>query len=253
MPLQVNAAVKVLHFETIGSTNAEALRQLALGLEAPFWIVADEQSEGRGRGGRRWHSPKGNLHATLGLRLGVSASSATQLSFVAALAAHDAIARHLPAEQVSALRLKWPNDVLLGGAKIAGILIESAAYPGTAGLAVAIGTGINVASAPAETGRPTAALGLAPNARAAVFEELARAFDSWLARWNEARHFAAIQAAWLLRAHEMGEPLNVSLNGSSIGGRFQGLDERGALRLKTDAGDIITVTAGDIYPGAQKS
>jgi BirA family transcriptional regulator, biotin operon repressor / biotin---[acetyl-CoA-carboxylase] ligase len=251
VPLQVNAAVKVLHFETAGSTNAEALRQFASGTEAPFWIVADEQSEGRGRSGRRWHSPKGNLYATLGLRPGVSPAEATQLSFVAALAAYDAIASHLPAEQVGALRLKWPNDILLGGAKIAGILIESAAYPRTAGLAAAIGIGINVAQAPADTGRPVAALGLAPNARAAVFEELARAFDAWLDRWDLARGFAAIRDAWLMRAHAMGEPLNVSLNGSTIRGRFQGLDERGALRLKTDAGDVIAVTAGDVYSGAQ--
>jgi BirA family biotin operon repressor/biotin-[acetyl-CoA-carboxylase] ligase len=249
-PLQVNTAAKVLYFETIGSTNVEALRQLALGVEAPFWIVADEQSEGRGRSGRRWQSPKGNLYATLGLRLSVSASAATQLSFVAALATCDAIASHLPAEQVTALRLKWPNDVLLKGAKIAGILIESAAAPGTGGLAAAIGIGINVASAPAGTSRPVAALGLAPNARAAVFEELARAFDAWLARWDQTRGFATIREAWLERAHVIGEPLNVSLNGSTIGGRFQGLDERGALRLKTDAGDDIVVTAGDVYAGA---
>ncbi len=226
------------------------MRQLALGMEAPFWIVADEQSEGRGRNGRRWQSPKGNLYATLGLRLNVSATMATQLSFVAALAARDAIASHLPAEQVAALRLKWPNDVLLNGAKAAGILIESAVSPGTSDLAVAIGIGINVASAPASAGRPVATLGLAPGARTAVFEELVRAFDVWLARWDLAKGFAAIREAWLERAHVMGEPLNVSLNGSLIGGRFQGLDERGALRLKTGAGDVITVTAGDIYPGA---
>jgi BirA family biotin operon repressor/biotin-[acetyl-CoA-carboxylase] ligase len=239
-----------LHFETIGSTNAEALRELALGTGAPFWVVADEQSEGRGRSGRHWHSAKGNLHATLGLRLGVSPAEATQLSFVAALAAYDAIASHLPAEQAATLRLKWPNDVLLGGAKVAGILIESAAYPRTAGLAAAIGIGINVAQAPLDTGRRVASLGLAPNARAAVFEELARAFDAWLDRWDGAKGFAAIRVAWLERAHAMGEPLNVSLNGSTIGGRFQGLDERGALRLKTDAGGVIAVTAGDVYSGA---
>jgi BirA family biotin operon repressor/biotin-[acetyl-CoA-carboxylase] ligase len=121
-----------------------------------------------------------------------------------------------------------PNDVLLAGAKIAGILIESAAYPRIAGLATAIGIGINVAQAPADTGRPVAALGLAPNARAAVFEELARAFDAWLNRWDGARGFAAIRDAWLKRAHAMGEPLNISLNGSTIRGGFQGLDERRA-------------------------
>ena len=246
MPLQTSTAAKVLHFESLNSTNTEALRQLGSGAEAPLWIVADEQVQGRGRSGRRWHSPKGNLYATLGLRLGVSAAVATELSFVAALAAYDAIARHLPAEQAAALRLKWPNDVLLGGAKIAGILIESATLPKGAGLAAAIGIGINVASAPLDTGRPVAAMGLAPDARAAVFEELAPAFAAWLGRWNEGRGFAGIRNAWLARAHAIGEPLNVSLNGSSIGGRFHGLDERGALQLRTDAGVVITVNAGDI-------
>ena len=128
MTLQ-KSGFSALHFESLDSTNAEALRQLALGTEGPLWIVADEQTEGRGRAGRRWQSPKGNLYATLGLRPGVSAGVATQLSFVAALAAFDAIASQLPQEQHSSLHLKWPNDVLLSGAKIAGILIESIAGP----------------------------------------------------------------------------------------------------------------------------
>ena len=247
MALQ-KSAFRVLHFESLDSTNAEALRQFGSGAEVPFWIVADEQSEGRGRGGRRWQSPKGNLYATLGFRPGVSASIATQLSFVAALAAFDAIASHLPVEQHSGLHLKWPNDVLLSGAKIAGILIESITGPKGTGLAAAIGIGINVSLAPQYTGRPVAALGADPRARTAVFEALARAFETWLARWDEGRGFAGIREAWLARAHVIGEPLNVSLNGSSIGGRFHGLDERGALQLETDAGVVIAVSAGDIYP-----
>jgi BirA family transcriptional regulator, biotin operon repressor / biotin---[acetyl-CoA-carboxylase] ligase len=242
------SGISALHFESLDSTNAEALRQLALGTEGPLWIVADEQTEGRGRAGRRWQSPKGNLYATLGFRPGVAASIATQLSFVAALAAFDAIASQLPVERHSGLHLKWPNDVLLGGAKIAGILIESIAGPKGNGLAAAIGIGINVGLAPQYTGRPVAALGLDPGARTAVFETLARAFAAWLARWDEGRGFAGIRDAWLARAHVIGEPLNVSLNGSSIRGRFHGLDERGALQLETDAGSVITVSAGDIYP-----
>ncbi len=226
------------------------MRQLGPGAEGPFWIVAGEQSEGRGRAGRRWQSPKGNLYATLGLRPGVSAGVATQLSFVAALAAFDAIASQLPVEQLSGLRLKWPNDVLLGGAKIAGILIESITGSNGTGIAVAIGIGINVSLAPHYTGRPVAALGSDPGACAAVFEALARAFEIWLGRWDEGRGFAGIREAWLARAHVIGEPLNVSLNGSSIGGRFHGLDERGALQLVTEAGVVITVNAGDIYPSA---
>jgi BirA family biotin operon repressor/biotin-[acetyl-CoA-carboxylase] ligase len=140
---------------------------------------------------------------------------------------------------------------LLGGAKIAGILIESAALPKKAGLAAAIGIGINVASAPADTGRSVASLGLAPAARAAVFDELARTFVIWLGRWDEGRGFPGLRNAWLARAHVIGEPLNVSLNGSSIGGRFHGLDERGALQLRTDTGVVITVNAGDITPAPQ--
>lgn len=248
MALETTAS-RILHFESLDSTNAEALRQLASGVEGAFWAVADEQSEGRGRAGRRWHSPKGNLYATLGLRLSVAASVATELSFVAALAAYDAIAGHLPAEQPGTLRLKWPNDVLLEGAKIAGILIESVSNP-KGSIAIAIGIGINVAAAPSHTGRPVAALGSDPSLGASVFEALDRAFGTWLARWDEGRGFGGIREAWLARAHVMGERLNVSLNGSSIEGRYHGIDERGALQLDTDAGVVITVSAGDIYPSA---
>ena len=140
---------------------------------------------------------------------------------------------------------------MLGGAKIAGILIESAALPKKAGLAAAIGIGINVASAPQDTGRSVAALGLAPDARMAVFDGLAHAFVTWLGRWDEGSGFAGLRDAWLARAHVIGEPLNVSLNGSSIRGRFHGLDESGALQLRTDTGVVITVNAGDITPAPQ--
>jgi BirA family transcriptional regulator, biotin operon repressor / biotin---[acetyl-CoA-carboxylase] ligase len=227
------------------------LRLLASGAGTPFWVVADEQSHGRGRAGRHWHSPKGNLYATLALRLSAGPSTATQLSFVAALAVYDAAASLLPPEQLAALRLKWPNDVLLAGAKLAGILIESVMAPNGNGLAVAAGIGINAASAPADTGRAVATLGLGAGGSAAAFEALADAFETWLARWDQARGFAAIREAWLARAHVRGEPLNVRLNGASIGGRFRGVDERGALQLETDAGVVITVNAGDIYPAAQ--
>lgn len=140
---------------------------------------------------------------------------------------------------------------MLGGAKIAGILIESAALPKKAGIAAAIGVGINVASAPADTGRSVAALGLAPDARMAVFDDLAHAFVTWLGRWDEGSGFAGLRDAWRARAHVIGEPLNVSLNGSSIRGRFHGLDESGALQLRTDTGVVITVNAGDITPAPQ--
>jgi BirA family transcriptional regulator, biotin operon repressor / biotin---[acetyl-CoA-carboxylase] ligase len=287
------------------------LRLLATAAATPFWVVADEQSQGRGRAGRHWHSPKGNLYATLALHLNVSPSTATQLAFVAAIATYDAAASLLygiplngsqdaaktPSPQPSPqwerglaaalrsrrednsgvpsplverdrvrgswqasqpgsetppdLRLKWPNDVLLSGAKLAGILIESVMAPKAMGLSIAVGIGINAASAPEDTGRPVAALGLGAGGASAAFEALARTFETWLARWDEGRGFAAIREAWLARAHVRGESLNVRLNGASIGGRFRGIDERGALQLETDAGVVITVNAGDIYPSAR--
>jgi BirA family biotin operon repressor/biotin-[acetyl-CoA-carboxylase] ligase len=186
------------------------------------------------------------------LRPGVSAATATQLSFAAALAAYDAAASLLPEDRHTGMRLKWPNDVLLNGAKFAGILIESVTSSKAGDLAVAIGIGINAASAPSDTGREVAALGLGPGGAAKAFEALASASQIWLERWDRGRGFPGIREAWLARAHSRGEPLNVRLNGATIGGRFRGVDERGALQLETDAGAVITVNAGDIYPIAQR-
>lgn len=219
--------------------------------KAPLWIVADEQSQGRGRNGRAWQSPKGNLYASLLLRLSVSASVATQLSFVAALAAHDAIASQLQPQETGGLRLKWPNDVMLGGAKVAGILIESLGWPGSNDLAAIVGIGINVSSAPSGLDRDASSLGLEPSACAAIFAALVSSFETWLGRWAEGNGFAAIREAWLSRALAVGEAVSVNLNSSAIRGIFRGLDERGALKLETPAGVVITVTAGDIYPDGQ--
>jgi BirA family biotin operon repressor/biotin-[acetyl-CoA-carboxylase] ligase len=242
---------RVLHFGSLDSTNEEALRQLAAGAQDPLWIVAEEQSKGRGRGGRHWQSPKGNLYASLFLRLNVSATVATQLSFVAALAAYDAISPELAAAQIRDLRLKWPNDLMLNGAKIAGILIESLAAPEGRGLAAIVGIGINVSVVPAITGRAVGALGLEPAACVRVCAALRNAFAVWLHRWSEGRGFPEIREAWLALAHAPGEPISVNLNGTSIRGRFHGVGEGGALELETAPGIVITVNAGDIYPGLQ--
>jgi BirA family biotin operon repressor/biotin-[acetyl-CoA-carboxylase] ligase len=242
---------KVLYYESLDSTNEEALRQLAAGTQDPLWIVAGEQTKGRGRGGRHWQSPKGNLYASLLLRLNVSATVATQLSFVAALAAYDAISTELAAAQIAGLRLKWPNDLMLNGAKIAGILIESLAAPDGKGLAAIVGIGINVSAAPAIAGRAVGAIGGEPAACTRVSGALRNAFSAWLDRWEEGRGFPAIRSAWLALAHAPGEPLSVNLNGTSIRGRFHGVTEGGALELETAPGVVITVNAGDIYAGLQ--
>jgi BirA family transcriptional regulator, biotin operon repressor / biotin---[acetyl-CoA-carboxylase] ligase len=241
--------IPVLRFESLDSTNEEAHRQLAQGVAPPLWIVADEQRSGRGRNGRRWISPEGNLYVTLVMETGVSPATATQLSFVAGLAAHDAAAMHLPAERIPALRLKWPNDVMLGGAKLAGVLLESLKSPKGDGLAVIVGVGVNVSYAPSAE-RTTTCLGLEAAAVPRVFASLARAFETRLALWDEGRRFPRIREAWLSRALALNESISVNLNGSSIRGKFRGVDPAGALQLETGPGVVITVTAGDIYPDA---
>jgi BirA family biotin operon repressor/biotin-[acetyl-CoA-carboxylase] ligase len=239
-----------LRFESLDSTNEEALRRLAARERTPLWIVADEQTRGRGRSGRHWQSPGGNLYASLVIETGVSASVATQLSLVAGLAVHETVAARLPAGQRTRLRLKWPNDVILGGAKLAGILLESVVSPKGKGLAVILGMGINVSHAPLETERAVASLGLEASAVPQVFASLAAALSEWLKRWDDGRGFASIREAWLGQALSLNESISVNLNGSAIRGRFRGVDAAGALQLETRPGVVITVTAGDIYPDA---
>jgi BirA family biotin operon repressor/biotin-[acetyl-CoA-carboxylase] ligase len=244
------ADVPVLHFDNLDSTNEEALRRLAAGDRTPLWIVANEQTRGRGRSGRRWQSPAGNLYASLALDTGVSAAVATQLSFVAGLAAYDAVMAHLPADQLPRLRLKWPNDVMLGAAKLAGLLLESLAPSKGNRLAVILGIGINVAYAPPAADRAVACLGLEPADVPRVFTRLSSALETRLAQWEEGRGFPAIREAWLRRALALNESISVNLNGAAIRGKFTGVDAAGALQLETKPGVVITVTAGDIYPDA---
>ncbi len=139
---------------------------------------------------------------------------------------------------------------MLGGAKLAGILLESLNSPKGKGLAVILGIGVNVAHAPSEMERPVASLGLERSAAPEVFASLAAALQSWLSRWNEGRGFAHIREAWRERALALNEPITVNLNGATIRGKFRGIDAAGALQLETEPGVVITVTAGDIYPDA---
>jgi BirA family transcriptional regulator, biotin operon repressor / biotin---[acetyl-CoA-carboxylase] ligase len=242
------SASHVLHFKSLDSTNEEALRQLAARAPTPLWIVAEEQTQGRGRSGRVWHSPRGNLYASLLLVLETSTATATQLSFVAALAVYDAISGLIPTTRRQSLRLKWPNDVLLDGAKAAGILLESLRAPDGKNLAVVLGIGINVSSAPPVQGRAVTSLGLEPPAVLEAFQALASSFEARFALWDNGAGFAAVRASWLERAFALNEAVSVNLNGKQIRGKFCGLDSGGALQLETRPGFIVTVTAGDVFP-----
>ena len=225
-----------------GSTSADLLARLAAGEAAQEgqWLVADRQSAGRGRQGRSWLDGPGNFMGSTAVRLLPQDPAPASLSFVAALAVYEAVLAHVATPQ--ALQLKWPNDVLLGGAKLAGILLERA------GDAAVIGIGVNLAWSPELAGRATGHLktiGPAPG-RDAFARELAAAFDRELDRWRQFG-LEPILARWLAAAHPAGAPLAVhGADGSCVAGTFDGLEADGALRLRLADGAARVIHAGDV-------
>ncbi len=236
-------------YDEIDSTNAEAMRRIASGERGPLWITAHHQSRGRGRSGRSWNSAEGSLAATLVLAPGCSAAVLPQISLVAGVAAHAAIAEALPAGARPRVRLKWPNDVLVAGAKVSGILVESTVAGG--GMVAVIGTGINVAAPPALGDRPTTSLALngATCNRPQVSAGLAASLAVWLGVWDRGAGFEAVRAAWLERAGPLGAPMTVNAGGAPVAGTYAGLDAEGALLLDT-AGGRQRFTFGDVALGA---
>jgi BirA family transcriptional regulator, biotin operon repressor / biotin---[acetyl-CoA-carboxylase] ligase len=239
------AGTDLLWLEICGSTNDEARRQAASGARGPLWIVAERQTEGRGRQGRTWLSEPGNLTATYLCAPRLGPAEAAQLSFVAALAVADLVDGLSP----GLATLKWPNDVLIRGRKVAGILLESAG--GADGLVqwLAIGIGVNLTYHPEGTEFPATSFvaeGLAaPPLREAV-ARLARALDHWLA--IHARDgFAPVRDAWLGRGPEPGARLTVRLGHEILAGTFAGLSEDGALMLRGADGELRRISAGEVF------
>jgi len=240
-------AFRSVVLEEAGSTNTEAFRLAAEGEAGPLWVVARRQTQGRGRSGRPWVSPAGNLYASLLQRLPCPQSVLHQLSLVAGVAAIDAILSAAGAP-LPGLRLKWPNDVLIGEAKCAGILPESQSAAGGPEVTVVIGVGINLASHPQGLGRAATCLadhgiGVAPEAMLAA---LAEALARWLAAWDGGRGFAGVRTAWLGRGGVAGERLTVDTGAQRIAGTFEDLDPTGALILRDQAGRQRRLTFGDV-------
>ncbi|MCC7267064.1 MAG: biotin--[acetyl-CoA-carboxylase] ligase [Caulobacteraceae bacterium] len=239
----------ILAFDEIDSTNAEARRRAEAGEGGPLWITALTQTAGRGRRGRDWESPIGNLAATYLCTTDKSAADAAQVSFVAALAVAELADACVGAERVA---LKWPNDPLVMGLKASGILVESGAFA-AGGLWLAVGIGVNLAHSPVAAERPATSFAehmqAAPPKPREALDLLAAAFDRWLTRW-QAEGFAPIAAAWTARAHGLGEPCVARLPGEEVHGVAEGLDPDGALRLRLDDGQIRRITAGDVFFGA---
>lgn len=244
---------------SIDSTNLEAMRRIAAGERGPLWILADEQTAGRGRSGRSWSSTHGNFYGSLILPVACRPAVAHHLSLLMGVAVHDALVEVAAGKQLAGLRLKWPNDVQIGGAKLCGLLPEStqasSGAPGS-GLMVVFGIGINFVPPAAPIGRPVASL--AEHGVSVPASGMAAALSAWmlhwLGLWRAGEGFDLIRSAWLGRAGPRGEAMSVNVGSSSqmdgraeaISGVFEGLDADGALLLRLPSGEIRRFTYGDV-------
>jgi BirA family transcriptional regulator, biotin operon repressor / biotin---[acetyl-CoA-carboxylase] ligase len=279
-PIAVEAGMRLEALTATDSTNAEARHRARHGETGPLWITAAEQTQGRGRQGRSWISPPGNLYASLLLTDPSPFDRAPELAFVAVLALRDAIVAQAPV-LAPQLRFKWPNDLLLFGRKCAGILIEgevatlvgaSAGMAGEGGpnkrAKVIVGIGVNCVTHPAM--RSDAAAG--PEAAQApggervdfaatdllahgadikpeqLFGRLSATMCRRLSQWDRGRGFPAILADWLSWARGIGEEITVRDGVGETRGRFVGLDQTGRLLLGLPDGGTKKIAAGDVFP-----
>jgi BirA family transcriptional regulator, biotin operon repressor / biotin---[acetyl-CoA-carboxylase] ligase len=237
----------------IDSTNEEARRLAANGEAGPTWIVTERQTAGRGRRGRNWVSPVGNLMCTLLLRPKCSPAKAAELSFVAGLAIHDAATSLMPETLTRDVALKWPNDLLIGGKKASGILLESESDGGAEVAWLAVGIGLNLLHFPGDTPYPatsiSASCGEAPSIESAL-EALASSFEHWIRLWQVPDGFETIRREWLKRAQGVGKSITVRLSDETIDGTFEGLANDGALQLKLNDGTLRPISAGDVFFGS---
>jgi BirA family transcriptional regulator, biotin operon repressor / biotin---[acetyl-CoA-carboxylase] ligase len=206
-----------------------------------LWLRAERQTAGRGRMGRDWASPAGNLYASTIVRIWAGDPAAATLGFVVAVALDEVLRAYAPD---ALFQIKWPNDVLASGQKLSGILLERT------GDAIVIGVGVNLASHPDLPDRPTTSLaaltGSAPDP-ATFLEHLAEAFTRWLARWR-GEGLGPVITQWRARAHPVGTALKASLpDGGALEGLFDGLDNEGAIKLRLADGAVRAIHAGDVF------
>jgi BirA family transcriptional regulator, biotin operon repressor / biotin---[acetyl-CoA-carboxylase] ligase len=241
-------AYRLITLDTVDSTNAEARRLAAMGeQQAPdgTLVWAQEQTAGRGRRGRKWHSPRGNLYCSLILRPEVPAEKAAQLSFVGALAVCDALSAIGPPGHM--IQCKWPNDILLNGDKVGGLLLEAETGGGGTPDWVIMGLGINVAQHPSRVEFSATSL----RASGWVVTEIdcldafSRHFMTWANTWLD-QGFGAIRKNWLWRCKGIGDKIEVRLAKQTMKGIFKDIDQDGALLLKTGRSEH-RITAGDVF------
>jgi BirA family biotin operon repressor/biotin-[acetyl-CoA-carboxylase] ligase len=260
-PRATSAEYRLAAFDSIGSTNAEALSQARAGEAGPCWFVTTEQTAGRGRRQRTWVAPRGNLASSILEVIDVTPAVAATLGFAAGLALEAALrtvsleARmRSPESGDMAFGLKWPNDVLAGRKKLAGILLEAEAVAQDR-LAVVVGIGTNVIAAPEGTPYPAASLrslGIDVGAED-LFRALAEAWTEFRGIWDNGRGFGDIRRLWLDHAVGLGQPVSIQSGPSAIAGIFETIDETGCMIVVTSDGKRMPVSAGDVYFGTAAS
>jgi BirA family biotin operon repressor/biotin-[acetyl-CoA-carboxylase] ligase len=242
----------VLHeLDRVDSTNEEIRRLAEAGASSGLVVLAAQQTRGRGRYGRDWASPPGNLYASLLLRLDGPLATSAQLSFVAGLALAEALEPHAPPD--APVQLKWPNDILIRRAKTAGVLLESTGQiNGGRAPWIIVGTGVNIVSSPDNTPYPATSLvaeGFAAVTPRALLGDYLVALVRWLDCWRT-DGFAEVRRAWCARSFGLGDQIRLRLDREELSGRFVDVTESGALLLELDTGGRREIAAGDVfYPG----
>jgi len=242
-------ATRITRLGLVGSSNDEAMARARAGDPGGLWVVAEAQTRGRGRNGRAWASPVGNLYASLLLVDPAPRERAAELGFVAGTALASAL-REILAGDVR-LAIKWPNDILFAGAKLGGILLESTDLPDGRFACVA-GFGVNCASHPTDTlydAADLAEIAGRPVLPQIVLEHLAAAVAERLRAWSRGSGFAAIRAEWLTFAGGLGSRITVVRPSATIEGIFETIDATGRLVLETASG-LVTIEAGDVFLGS---
>jgi len=250
-PIAASRGYRLVAFDAIGSTNTEAMERARAGERGPVWFVTTEQTAGRGRRHRPWAAPRGNLAGSILEVMQVAPPVAATLGFAAGLALEAAL-RRLSANGTQ-FSLKWPNDVLAGSHKLSGILLEAETVGDS--LAVVVGIGTNVIAAPGGTPTPATslrALGMDVGAET-LFAALSDGWAEFRGIWDNGRGFAEIRRLWLKRAAGLGQAVAIKSGGAAIEGTFDTIDEQGCMIVRTAAGRLVPVTAGDVYFGTAAS
>lgn len=261
------AGYRLRSYESIGSTTTEAIAAAGAGDPGGIWFVAREQTAGRGRRGRPWVHPPGNLAATLLIIPDVAPTFSATLGFVAGITVSNALASVLPPDTVriamdgadsldghGRIALKWPNDVLADGAKLVGIGLEATKVP-DGRHAVAIGIGVNVVAAPEGLPYPATSLSELGVSRTAeqILEALSDAWVEAFSLWDEGRGMSTVLKLWRASAAGIGAPIAVHQDGEVLRGIFETVDDEGRLIVRANDNRRIVITAGDVHFGATAS